>query len=195
MDGFSNHDWRQTTALLRGILEPSGLFTVILSTARPPPSPGWEQWRPKFSDHDVVVKPAMTLVAGFLAAVQLALRSSSRMGVVLVFHLATMRFGLGGVQPHDRAGLAQAEQGDAPDDKTPRKRQARGDCPIPAGQGQDTGHDGRSEVVVHRWRRSIHHGMPAPGRRQRWKFITTRADRRNIRVLYGYDKHTGMNWP
>src|SRR4029077_16453983 len=31
VDGFSNHDWRQTTALLRGILEPSGLFTVSVS--------------------------------------------------------------------------------------------------------------------------------------------------------------------
>ena len=53
--------------------------------------------------------------------------------------------------------------------------------PIPAGQGQDTGHDGRSEVVVHRLGDDpIHHGMPAPGRRQRWKFITMRADRRRI---------------
>src|SRR5216683_607765 len=49
VDGFSNHDWRQTTALLRGILEPSDLFTVSVSTAPPTAaSPGWEQWRPKF---------------------------------------------------------------------------------------------------------------------------------------------------
>src|ERR1700686_4340039 len=54
LDGFSNHDWHQTTALLRGILEPSGLFTVSVSTAPPTAaSPGWKRWRPKFSDYDV----------------------------------------------------------------------------------------------------------------------------------------------
>ena len=49
LDGFSNHDWHQTTALLRGILEASGLFTVSVSTApSTTASPGWEQWRPNF---------------------------------------------------------------------------------------------------------------------------------------------------
>ena len=33
VDGFSNHDWRQTTALLRGILAPTALFDVAVSTA------------------------------------------------------------------------------------------------------------------------------------------------------------------
>ena len=28
LDGYSNHDWRLTTSLIRGILEPTGLFTV-----------------------------------------------------------------------------------------------------------------------------------------------------------------------
>src|SRR2546430_5883408 len=50
LDGFSNHDWQQTTALLRGILEASGLFTVSVATApSTTASPGWEQWRPNFS--------------------------------------------------------------------------------------------------------------------------------------------------
>ena len=33
VDGFSNHDWQQTTALIQGILKPSGLFEVAVSTA------------------------------------------------------------------------------------------------------------------------------------------------------------------
>ena len=33
LDGYSNHDWRLTTALIRGILEPTGLFKVDVSTA------------------------------------------------------------------------------------------------------------------------------------------------------------------
>ena len=28
VDGFSNHNWKLNTVLLRGILEPTGLFTV-----------------------------------------------------------------------------------------------------------------------------------------------------------------------
>src|SRR2546427_12719340 len=57
LDGFSNHDWHQTTALLRGILEASGLLPVSVSTApATPASPGWEQWVPRFSGHDVGVQ-------------------------------------------------------------------------------------------------------------------------------------------
>src|SRR5260370_7549883 len=57
LDGFSNHDWHQTTALLRGILEASGLFTVSISTApSTTASSGWEQWRPNFSDYDVAIQ-------------------------------------------------------------------------------------------------------------------------------------------
>jgi len=65
VDGFSNHDWRQTTALLHGILEPSDLFTVSVSTAPPTAaSPGWEQWRPKFSDYDVVIQTCNDIAGG-----------------------------------------------------------------------------------------------------------------------------------
>ncbi len=57
VDGFSNHDWRQTTALIRGILAPSGLFDVAVSTAPDNTnSPAWATWRPKFSDYDVVIQ-------------------------------------------------------------------------------------------------------------------------------------------
>ena len=57
MDGLSNHDWRQTTALIRGILAPSGLFDVAVSTAPDNTnSPAWATWRPKFSDYDVVIQ-------------------------------------------------------------------------------------------------------------------------------------------
>ncbi len=35
VDGYSNHDWQLTTALIRGMLEPTGLFDVNVSTAPP----------------------------------------------------------------------------------------------------------------------------------------------------------------
>src|SRR2546427_8818709 len=90
LDGFSNHDWHQTTALLRGILEPSGLFTVSVSTAPPTAaSPGWEQWRPNFSDYDVVIQTCNDIGGGpaWPPEVQIAFEISVRHGGgVLVFH-------------------------------------------------------------------------------------------------------------
>src|SRR5882762_6068272 len=65
VDGFSNHDWKYNTQLLRGILEPTGLFEVSVSTA---PStngaPEWAAWRPKFSDYDVVIQTYNDLKGG-----------------------------------------------------------------------------------------------------------------------------------
>jgi hypothetical protein len=57
VDGFSNHDWRLTTRSIRAILEPTGLFSVEVSTSPPDAgAPGWEQWRPDFSAYDVVIQ-------------------------------------------------------------------------------------------------------------------------------------------
>ena len=57
IDGFSNHDWQQTTQLLRGILDRAGEFNVDVSTApQDPDSPEWATWRPKFSRYDVVIQ-------------------------------------------------------------------------------------------------------------------------------------------
>ena len=55
VDGFSNHDWKQTTAVTKWILEGSGLFRVSVSTI-PSDSIQRSQWAPKFSDYDVVVQ-------------------------------------------------------------------------------------------------------------------------------------------
>src|SRR5688572_26450080 len=65
VDGYSNHDWRLTTALIRGMIESTGLFAVTVSTAPPTKdSPGWDAWRPKFSDYDVVIQTCNDLNGG-----------------------------------------------------------------------------------------------------------------------------------
>src|ERR1700678_4373387 len=57
VDGYSNHFWQWNTLLLRGILEPTGMFDVSVSTSPPTAkSSGWDKWRPKFSDYDVVIQ-------------------------------------------------------------------------------------------------------------------------------------------
>ena len=57
VDGVSNHDWKLTTALIKGILEPTGMFAVTVSMTPPTKDlPGWDSWRPRFSDYDVVIQ-------------------------------------------------------------------------------------------------------------------------------------------
>jgi type 1 glutamine amidotransferase len=57
LDGQNNHDWRRTTASLRGTLSAAGRFIVAVSTtpeAQAAPE-DWDEWRPRFADYDVVV--------------------------------------------------------------------------------------------------------------------------------------------
>src|SRR5687768_3837037 len=45
VDGFSNHDWQLTTHSIRAILEPTGLFSVAVTTTPPnATAPGWDAW-------------------------------------------------------------------------------------------------------------------------------------------------------
>src|SRR5438445_6849156 len=90
LDGFSNHDWHQTTALLRGILEPLGLFTVSVSTAPPTAaSPGWEQWRPNLAITTLSFKPAMTSAAALPGRLKSRLLLKTMSGTVAEFWFST----------------------------------------------------------------------------------------------------------
>ena len=57
IDGINNHDWPRATAILKAILQDSGLFVVEISTT--PPREGspeeWAKWRPNFANYDVVI--------------------------------------------------------------------------------------------------------------------------------------------
>ena len=84
IDGQNNHNWAETTPLLKAILENSGRFAVAVSTTPPEKSKGpsqpkdatpeqqvayaearkgfdarmasrWAAWRPRFTDYDVIV--------------------------------------------------------------------------------------------------------------------------------------------
>jgi len=56
VDGFSNHDWQQTTTLLQGILQAAGGFDVTVSTMPAMDTPAWATWQPHFADYDVVIQ-------------------------------------------------------------------------------------------------------------------------------------------
>jgi type 1 glutamine amidotransferase len=198
VDGFSNHDWRLTTALLRSILESSNLFTVAISTAPgTAKSAGWDEWRPRLSDYDVVIQTCNDIGGGpqWPGEVQLAFEKYVRDGGgVLVFHSGNNAFP--DWPEYNRIiglGWRNKQQGDAITVDNHKKI-----VRIPSGQGENTGHDGRSEVVVHVLGDDpIHRDMP-----RTWKtpnleiYYYARGPAKNLRVLsYGYDQHTKMNWP
>ena len=55
VDGFSNHDWKQTSAVIEWLLEGTGRFEVDVTTI-PLDSSGWMLWNPDFESYDVVIQ-------------------------------------------------------------------------------------------------------------------------------------------
>lgn len=198
VDGCSNHDWRLTTALIRGILEPTGLFVVSVATApATKDSPEWAIWRPKFSDYDVVIQTYNDLGGGptWPQAVRENFESYVRDGGgVYVWHAGNNAFvdwpaynemiGLGWRKKDFGSAVSVATDG-----KITR---------IPGGEGRDTGHGARLDSVVRRLgEHPIHAGMP-----RAWMtpdievYYYARGPAQNLEVLsYGYDPETKMNWP
>jgi type 1 glutamine amidotransferase len=159
VDGASNHDWRLTTELIRGILATNGQFDVAVSTA-PTNSTELAAWRPKFSDYDVVIQnyndfanhipwpePAKKDFADFV-------RNG---GGVYIFHSAENAF-VGWKEYEQIVALCwrKADYGTAirvNDDGSLTR--------IPPGEGGGTSHGKRSDVLVTRLGDDpIHAGMP-----------------------------------
>ena len=57
VDGFSNHDWHQTTLVVKSILEKTHRFSVEISTIPiESNSTKIENWKPKFANYDVIIQ-------------------------------------------------------------------------------------------------------------------------------------------
>jgi len=198
LDGYSNHDWRLTTALIKGILEPTGLFTVTVSTA--PPSkdaPGWDAWRPSFSNFDVIIQTCNDLNGGppWPREVQEAFEAFVRNGGgVYVWHGGNNAFvdwpaynemiGLGWRKKDFGPAIAVGEDG--------------GLIRIAAGEGKDTGHGARVDTVVKRLGdHPIHAGLPRAWRTPDIEvYHYARGPALRLEVLsYGFDPVTTMQWP
>ena len=198
VDGFSNHDWKLTTALVRGILEPTGLFTVDVSTSPPTATaPGWDAWRPKFAAYDVVLQTCNDINGGppWPREVQLALENFvARGGGLYVWHSGNNAFadwpayndmiGLGWRKKEFGVAISVSETGEL--------------VRLPAGEGRDTSHGARLDTVVKRLGdHPIHAGLP-----RAWLtpdievYHHARGPAKNLTVLsYGFDPRTSMNWP
>jgi type 1 glutamine amidotransferase len=198
LDGYSNHDWKLTTSLIRGILEPTHLFDVMVSTAPPTAqSGGWDTWRPAFKDYDVVIQTCNDLKGGpaWPREVQSAFEEFvAHGGGVYVWHSGNNAFpdwpeynkmiGLGWRKKDFGEAIAVTDEGQLQH--------------IPRGTGLDTGHGDRLDTVVHRLGdHPIHAGLP-----RAWKtpdievYYYARGPAEHLTVLsYGFDPKTKMNWP
>ena len=200
VDGFSNHDWQQTTDLIRHILAPSGQFEVSVSTAPDNTnSSAWATWRPRFGDYDVVIQNCNDINHG--PAWPAAVKSEFEQfvhdgGGVYIFHSAENAF-LGWKAYEDMVGLCwrKASYGSSirvNDDGTL--------VPIPAGVGGGTGHGQRGNVLVTRLGEdSIHTGLPRAWLSPDMEvYFYARGPAKNLTVLaYARDSKPGQGllWP
>ncbi len=200
VDGFSNHDWRQTTALIRGVLAQTNLFVATVSTApQTTDAAAWANWRPKFSDYDVVIQTCNDINHGpkWPEPVKKDFEDFVRNGGgVYIFHSAENAF-TGWKEYEQMVGLCWrgADYGTAI-----RMNDDGSLARIPPGEGSGTGHGPRGDVLVTRLGDDpIHAGMP-----RQWLspdmevYYFARGPAENITVLaYARDSlpGQGMLWP
>jgi type 1 glutamine amidotransferase len=200
VDGFSNHDWRQTTKIVKQILGESGLFNISVSTApeKPDDSVAWANWEPDFKKYDVVIQNTNNIQNPKLKwprRVQQELEDYVKGGGGLyILHSANNAYpdwdeynkmiGLGWRPKSYGYALAVDSSG-----KIER---------IPPGEGQSTYHGDRSDLYIHVLNdHPINKGFPKiwkPPDVELYKYARGPAE--NLTVLsYAFDPVTKKNWP
>ena len=209
VDGFSNHDWQQTTQLLRGILDGAGKFEVDVSTApQDSDSPEWAAWRPKFSNYDVVIQTCNENANNGLLlnlkkkpdwpeAVNRDFAEYVRKGGgVYIYHAAENAF-VGWKEYEQMVGLSWR---DANYGTAIRIDDAGGLVRIPPNDGRATNHGKRQDVLVTRLGNDpIHSGLPRAWMSPDMEvYYYARGPAQNINVL-AYARDTdpklGLLWP
>ncbi|WP_153799773.1 ThuA domain-containing protein [Foetidibacter luteolus] len=198
VDGFSNHDWKQTTAVTKKILENSRLFKVSVTTI-PTDSAKRALWQINFNDYAVVVQNTNNIHNTSLQwprRMEKALEAYVKNGGGLyVLHSANNAFahwaaydtiiGLGW-RPKNTGYALEIDS---------NKNIVR----YPPGQGENTGHAERFDAVIQLLNRHpVNQGYPL-----KWKTANTevyyypRGPAENVTVLsYAYDSTgTRKNWP
>ncbi|MFC1633429.1 ThuA domain-containing protein [Planctomycetota bacterium] len=199
VDGFSNHNWQQTTRVVRQILEATDIFDIDVSTTpASPDAPGWDTWRPRFDRYDVVIQNTNNIGKKQLrwpGEVEAALENYVKSGGGLyILHSANNAFshwpeydrmiGLGWRDKNVGTALEVDEDG----------RIVR----IPPGEGKGTSHGPRRDTLVRRLNsHPINNGYP-----ECWKtpslevYVYARGPAQNLTVLsYAYDETTEKYWP
>lgn len=198
VDGFSNHDWKQTTALVKWILEKSGRFKVDVSTI-PSDSIARTTWRPEFGKYSAVVQNTNNIhdpVLRWPLQVEKALeRYVKKGGGLFILHSANNAF------PHWKEydkmiglGWRSNTVGYALEIDS-NKNVIR----FSPGQGESTGHGNRFNALIEiLTRHPINNDYP-----QQWQTANTevyyfpRGPAENLTILsYAYDSTgTHRRWP
>lgn len=197
VDGFSNHDWQQSTELLRGILDKAGAFTVAVSTApQTTNAVDWAAWRPNFADCDVVIQTCNDI--GRASKWPDAVKKDfvdfvRRGGGVYIFHSAENAF-VGWQEYEQMVGLCWRKV----DYGTAIRVNADGTLArIPPGEGSGTSHGARRTVLVTRLGEdAIHAGLPRAWRSPDMEvYAYARGPAENVTVLaYGQDSKPELGW-
>jgi type 1 glutamine amidotransferase len=199
VDGYSNHDWRQTSRLLRSILEGTGLFQVSVSTIPANTNDAaYATWSPGFESYAVVIQTCNDINRagpGWPESAKVSFETFvSEGGGVFIFHSANNAFR--GWEAYNRIiglGWRARDYGWAirvREDETLER--------IPPGQGSGTGHGARTDRVIHRiGNHPIHAGVP-----RRWMtpsievYTHARGPAENVTVLsWAEDPATKGRWP
>ena len=149
VDGFSNHDWRKTTAFIASTLAETGMFDIdVTTTPEEAGDPAWARWRPNFSDYGVVILNWNNIRHSEIRwprPVELALEAYVQGGGgLLAFHSANNAFahwpeydrmiGIGWRDKHHGVALQLDADGNI-------RR-------VPAGEGERTSHGPRQDTIV-----------------------------------------------
>jgi len=199
VDGFSNHDWQQTTKLVKQILTATGRFNVEVSTTPSTPTAReWKDWNPDFEKYDVVIQNTNNIKDSTMRwprKVERHLEQYVRDGGGLyILHSANNAF------PHweeynKMIGLGWRPVTTGVALEIDAKKHI---IQIPPGQGEGTSHGDRFDALVH----VIHKHPINKGFPEYWKtasmelYLYPRGPAENITVLSAAtDSIGGKTWP
>ena len=199
VDGYSNHDWKQTSSLTKSILEESKLFTVDISSAPATTNEdSLAKWDPEFNNYDVVIQNSNNLSNRSFKWPRKAEEKLEKFvsggGGLYFLHSSNNSFphwkeydlmmGLGW-RPKETGFALEIDQ---------NKNIIR----IPPGEGANTSHGKRFDAKIHILNRHpINKGFP-----DQWitpymeLYNYPRGPAENLTVLsYAFDSATHKTWP
>lgn len=198
VDGFSNHDWKQTTRVIKWILEGSGKFKVEVSTI-PSDSIERQKWNLDFEAYAVVIQNTNNIHNPKLSWPEPAQKSLEKYvkqgGGLYILHSANNAFP--DWQEYDKMiglGWRSADAGIALEVNEQKQLVKH-----PKGEGKGTSHGDRFDALIQILNpHPINEGYPAS-----WKTVNTevysypRGTAENLTVLsYAYDStDTKKTWP